>query len=291
MKKNNFSFVQKLYFYTCHIFYKILIPLDCKKGRLSLIMAEIIFLVIVIFKIKIKMPNKLSTSVYITKFGKFTIDPSDVQSAFIISPAFERLDKQFLLSLIKNEIDNLKKVLFIDIGAHVGTYTIMVGNAFKKERDLFIYAFEPDAIGFAEKSFTLLKKNVADNKITNIKLFHIGLGSKNSKTLNKAGIITRRLDSIIKPSIAKNFDSIFIKIDIEGYEKDALEGAREFLNNTKKAILLIEDYVNKDIIPYLEKRFDFYKKITPYNAFWIKEKNSNTHPSKLLKPKKNDTLY
>lgn len=277
-KEYNFSIFQKTYFYFCYVYYRILIPWDCKKGRLSLIIAEIIFMIGELLKrkiksIKIQVPNKFRSSEFVTKFGIFTIDDSEITNTIITSPAFERLDKEFLLSLIKKEIEQNKKVLFIDVGAHIGTYSIMVANAFRQEKRLFIYAFEPESTEFTGESFSLLKKNVRDNKITNIKLFHIGLGSKNTKTLNKVGIMTRKLDSTIKPSTAKKYDAIFIKIDIEGYEKEALEGAKKILDKTQKAILLIEDYIDKDIVNYLEKNYVFYKKLTPYNAFWIRDKS------------------
>lgn len=270
-KKYNFSLLQKVHFYSCHVFYKMILPLDCKKGCWALIIAETVFIINGVFKIKIKIPKNLTTSKFFTKFGIFTIDQSEITNTIIVSPAFERLDKLFLLSLIKKELDHHKKVLFIDVGAHIGTYSIMVGNAFKGEKKLFIYAFEPDSMEFTGKSFSLLKKNIKDNKVKNITVFHVGLGSRDTSTPNKVGVITKRLDSLVKPSTAKQYDTVFIKIDIEGYEKEALEGATEFLKNTKKAVLLIEDYIDKDIIAYLEEKSHFYTKLTPYNAFWIKE--------------------
>lgn len=274
--KFNFTLFQKLYFYFSHFYYKLLIPWDCKKGRSALIIAEIIFVLNDIFKTKIKVPKRFIVSEFITKFGKFTIEKSEITNTIIVSPAYERLDKELLLSLIKKKLEQNKKVLFIDIGAHIGTYPIMVANVFRDKKKLFIYAFEPDSIEFTGKSFSLLEKNIKDNKVTNIKLFHLGLGSKNTKTPNCVGIITKRFDSVVKSSIAKQYDSIFIKIDIEGYEKEALMGAKEFLKNARNMTLLVEDYIDKRIVTYLEKeKFIFYKKLSPYNAFWIKSKETS----------------
>jgi hypothetical protein len=271
-KKYNFSTLAKLNFYIHHIYYKLRISLDCTEGKISIITAEIILIVNAILKMKMKLPKRFLRSEFVTKFGMFSIEP-ELTNTIIVSPAFERLDIEYLLALLKKEIMHGKKILFLDVGAHFGTYTIPVGNLFKEAKGMQIYAFEPDSIMFSLRSFSLLQENIKKNHIKNVKLFHIGLGEKDTNVPNKIGIVTKKLDSVVNPSLAKQFDVVFMKIDIEGCEKEALEGAQKFIKNAKRVVLQIEDCVDKSIVSYLEKDFVFYNKLTPYNSFWVKEES------------------
>jgi hypothetical protein len=115
-----------------------------------------------------------------------------------------------------------------------------------------------------------LKKNIKANNLNRVKIYHVGLGSKNSDKPNKIGIKTKRLDDLVSINEIRKYDCIFMKIDAEEYSKDILIGARKILDNSSKAILLMEDYLHEDIIRYLNKNFIFYKKLSPYNSFWIK---------------------
>ena len=62
-----------------------------------------------------------------------------------------------------------------------------------------------------------------------------------------------------------------MKIDIEGFEVDALKGAVEFIKNCQSCMLLIEDYVDTRLIPYLERHFQFIDKVAPHNSLWGKK--------------------
>lgn len=265
--KQTFNTRSKLIFYIKGIIYKLLIVKDCNSGRLAMLLAEIIWIVNAIFKLKLRQPIFFSPGYYETKFGKFHTD-LDLINIFIVSPTFERHDKNKLLSFIFEALKNKRKVLFVDIGAHVGTYSVAVGNRFKKYKNFHIISFEPDSDMFSLNSFELFKKNIKLNKIKNIKIYNLGLGNKTE--INKIGVRTKPLDSILKKNFVKEYDEVIIKIDIEGYEKQALEGAKEFIENSKKLVLLIEDCVNPKIIDYLKPRFKFITKVSPYNSFWVK---------------------
>lgn len=259
----------KIIFYFYYLYCILTISFECKKGRKSLILCEFIWAIQAITRKKLYIPSRYLESKFITKYGKFTIDPH-VFNVNIVSAISERLDIELFLKLLKQELDNNKKVLFLDAGACFGTYTVAVGNAFKNNNNLTIYAFEPDIPLSKWYPFAQLKKNVIDNNIHNVRLFHVGLGSKNDDKSGKSGITLRRLDSLIFKREIKMYDSVFIKMDIEGNELEAMRGAREFIENVKEITLLVEDFIDEGILKYLEKDFVFYKKLTPYNSFWKK---------------------
>ncbi|MBI4824720.1 MAG: hypothetical protein HY805_10930 [Nitrospirae bacterium] len=78
-----------------------------------------------------------------------------------VSPAFKRRDIDYLLELLSGLAGDGKRILFLDIGADLGTFAVTVGNAFKGYEGLHVLAFEP-----AAQSYALLKDNIALNKLS-----------------------------------------------------------------------------------------------------------------------------
>ena len=136
--------------------------------------------------------------------------------------------------------------LFIDIGANVGSYTILASS----EINAKTIAIEP-----VPSTFENLIDNISINKMQEkVKALNIGLGSKNGKlhftksldTVNH--VVTENdsdsdtievnvstLDSILLTEITP----ILLKIDVEGFETEVLNGAESTLaNNDLKAIII-----------------------------------------------------
>ncbi|HVT00653.1 MAG TPA: hypothetical protein VHE53_00280 [Patescibacteria group bacterium] len=264
-----FSKSKILYFYLSFIFYKVIIIFECSKGFLTIYLAEAIWLFRAITKqnslFYLKLP--FFSEVFNTKFGKFNINP-DLMNIFIVSPAFERQDLNYLMKQIEKEFITSKSILFVDIGASFGKYTIALGNKFKRKK-LNIISFEPDAAIYSPNSFSLLKKNVAENKIKNAKLYKIGIGQKN---IIKNNVKIKTLASVIGKNNFKKYGAVFIKLDIDDYVIDGLKGIEECVRNGSKTYLFVEDCVKKDkVLAYLRKnKYAFVDKLTPYNSFWLK---------------------
>lgn len=267
MKKYKFNLVSKCFFYFSYLFYKLILFFECKVGRRRLYLAELIWTLNQFFGLHILLPNILKRDYFETKFGKFYIVP-DLVSTIAISPAFERTDVNYLLKLVGKAVKKKKKILFVDIGANIGYYSVIVGKKFKK--NIEIIAFEPSTSYLSLPSYDLLNNNIKLNHIKNIKIFKIGIGSKNTKQKNKAGFSTRTLDSVLGKNYFKKFDEVYIKLDVDDFAIDALKGIKECVNRGKNITLLVEDFVDKKTPDYLEKNsYVFLKKISPYNSFWI----------------------
>jgi len=260
----------KYLFYFYYLYYKLFLFKDVKVGARMLYYAEFAWLMSKFSRYFSKLNKDKFLSYCETRFGKFNISP-DLISNITVSPSFERLDINYLFNLIEKDVQLKKTILFVDIGAYFGLYTVAVGNKFKKYKDLKIVTFEPGTEYISRSTLKLLSKNIQINKLENVTLYRVGLGSKNSIIPDKRGIKTKKLDSILSPSFSKKFNSIYIKLDVDGSEKDVLEGAKIFINRSEKTTLLIEDFVKyKVIVKYLkEKKFKFIKKLTPYNSFWV----------------------
>jgi len=148
--------------------------------------------------------------------------------------------------LVKEELTDDMAVL--DIGANIGYYVLLEASQLDKGR---VYAFEPDP-----RNIKLLEKNIKLNNFEDkVKIYPYAVSNKNeTKTFylgertNVSSFIKREdvVDKIdvrcIKLDDFFSIDTIdLIRMDIEGYECQVLEGMRNFLTNTKKPIkLLIE---------------------------------------------------
>lgn len=217
-----------------------------------------------------------------TIFGKFKVR-SGTMDVICVSPAFERPDVNFLLKILKKEGENKKKILFLDIGADIGTYAVTVANKFST---VDIIAFEPSHL-----NRQLLVQNIALNNATNhVEVIPKALGSQAGQlTLNiyednpgsnsahanpdQAAANTETVDVITLDSLiaskVRQYDLVVFKMDVEGMEEDVLRGATQVLASNVRCILMVEDFVDTKIITYLEKiGAQFITKKTTYNSFW-----------------------
>ncbi len=167
-----------------------------------------------------------------------------LKAPLFISEIYELSVINYIRDLLLNNTEIRNKV-FIDIGSHIGFYTILLGENFAKT-----YAFEP-----SDLQYQYLNDNCLLNKHLNITISKSAIGSENSiKTLyvmgNSGGTNTLRDDIANQGNPMKSYevnlitlDSLkldnvgLIKIDVEGYELDVLKGARETIIENKPIIL------------------------------------------------------
>jgi FkbM family methyltransferase len=132
---------------------------------------------------------------------------------------------------------------FYDIGANVGAYTILTGLHVGCQT----IAFEPHP-----KTFSYLERNISLGVRTeNISLFNIGLGSKAGRikftsdqdtvnhvalhhAVNVIDVQISVLDELTLPPPS------VIKIDVEGFEWEVLNGGKVTLGNDKLQAIIIE---------------------------------------------------
>jgi len=167
---------------------------------------------------------------------------------FLISPGETGLTGNFYLGL--DEFEEMgfllhylnEDDLFIDVGANVGSYTLLSGVVKKCN----VISFEP-----IPNTFEKLKLNVNLNSSTKkIKLFNIGISDKkgqlyfsnNLNTTNKVVNIYNSNNIKIKVNTLDSFElnPTVIKIDVEGYEKFVLKGAKKTLKSKNLKIIIIE---------------------------------------------------
>ena len=171
-----------------------------------------------------------------------------------------------ILKLSKNES-------IVDLGAYDGDtireFLHFTGGEYRR-----IFAFEPD-----EKNFKKLSKKTEGMRA--LSLFNLGAWNK-KETLHfekKAGRSSHKSET----GIPINFDSVdnvitepvsFIKMDIEGAEKKALDGAKETIKKYKPKLYVCAYHRNEDFFALPEKilslnpDYNIFLRHHPYIPAW-----------------------
>lgn len=160
--------------------------------------------------------------------------------------------------------DIKKDDIIIDIGAHVGIFTLRAARQAKN-----VLAIEPHPF-----NYSLLTNNVKANKLVNVQTLRLALWSSNGKMKlylassashslkpylkDKSKYLevqTKTLDTIIKELGIKRVN--FIKIDVEGAELEVLRGAEETLKENDPFISIAAYHTSTEvheITEYLQRK-------------------------------------
>lgn len=147
-------------------------------------------------------------------------------------------DMAFLLHFLQEQDG------FIDIGANIGSYTILASGVCKANS----ICFEP-----IPNTFRNLQNNIFLNQLDSItKAHNIGLGNKKgmlkfsadldtvnhvlSSSEDGIDVVVDTLDNVV----SKEFEPKLIKIDVEGFELPVLQGASNILKNISLKAIIIE---------------------------------------------------
>jgi FkbM family methyltransferase len=128
----------------------------------------------------------------------------------------------------------------VDVGANIGYYLLLIESAVGPGGA--VACFEPEPENLRE-----LRRNVAANRLENVRVFAAAVGSADGQVAMRVGINAAvagetggdftvpllRLDSALDGPVD------FIKIDVEGYEGHVLAGARRLLRE-HRPVLLVE---------------------------------------------------
>lgn len=286
--RNAFRYTKadKILFYLSYFFYKLILPLEVRSPRWLLWWYECRYTLAKFKDYTANVPWSYSIDIIKTKFGTFKIRPNTSDAANV-SPAFERRDQNYLVRLIRKQIARNKKVLFLDIGGDLGSYSVLVANKFPS--GVTVKCFEP-----IEESCRMIEENVALNRIKErVELYPVALlnenndhaemkldsGTPGSSSMKHAAansrtvaIKTRRLDDLLDDSVGE-YDVVIAKIDVEGVEQQVIEGAAALLHRGKEVHVMVEDFIDQGIISYLQANsWSFCAKVTSYNSWWAFQK-------------------
>ena len=150
--------------------------------------------------------------------------------------------------------------IVIDIGAHVGYYTLLMAQLVGENGK--VYSFEPDPV-----NFQLLKKSVEINGFENVVLIQKAVSNITDKVKLFLGDDDSAINRIYDAKLGDAKESIdvesvtideyfkendelvnFIKIDSEGSEIKIINGMKQFLSRNQELVMMTEFF------PFLIKK-------------------------------------
>lgn len=147
-------------------------------------------------------------------------------------------DMLFLLHFLR------KEDCFVDIGANIGSYTVLAAAHVGAQT----ISFEP-----APSTYSHLTRNVSVNQINEkVKAYNMALGASVgminfTTTLDTINHVATKDDKECLEVIVDTLDNMLsfqvpqlIKIDVEGFETEVINGASETLSNEKLKAIIIE---------------------------------------------------
>lgn len=186
----------------------------------------------------------------IVKFSNVGFLVHDPACMRILTPSFEERTRRILL---EHDIQN-----FIDVGAHIGKYTIPIAK-----KGANVIAVEPDPENFRYLRYNVVLNRVSErvklvncacfNKSCFLKLYVEANSDVRSVFGNGRYVLVRaeRLDDIVRRT---NFEPDFIKIDVEGAEREVLEGAKNTLKKHHPQLVVeVSDRTSDCVIRYLKR--------------------------------------
>ncbi len=169
-----------------------------------------------------------------------------------------RLNKEDFYIITEHENEIIQKFtpnksqVFVDVGAHIGLYSIIAAKRMGPEGRVVAVEAHPD-------NFRMLEHNVRLNKLTNILTLNYAAYDRETKVklfvtddtgyMGHHSLIHQvqekfievgadRLDALLDSVGVREVN--WIKIDVEGAELDVLRGAHDILSKSKDLTLLIE---------------------------------------------------
>lgn len=180
--------------------------------------------------------------VLVNVLGNKMLVPSEA-SGLVLSGCWEKRETEIFAGIIKPGMS------VIDIGAHIGYYTLIASRLAGEYGKVF--AFEPET-----ENFSLLKKNIELNNIKNVTALNEAVS--NSTGLAKLFLQTSALHSLLENGEGQEFinvktvslDDFFnksqkidlIKMDAEGSEYLILQGMKKLLENNPELTIITEFY-------------------------------------------------
>lgn len=210
---------------------------------------------------------------------RMKLDVEDIRSVpftVIAEGPYEQFQAQILFTLGKSA-DN-----FLDIGANMGFYSLALATL---NPNLNVQSFEPQP-----RTYSYFATNVSLNKLeSQVKVFNCGLGSKEDNlkmyipafTGSGGGsfanlhmeegdaeevlVPVKTLDTLVQSN--SNID--LIKIDVEGFEFEVVEGGLELIKSGKPTIVI--ELLRKWMKPFGKQPQDVINLLNPlgYEVFSI----------------------
>jgi FkbM family methyltransferase len=274
-----------------------------KKDKLYIFALRVFITLLSVFRVRFLFNNLINRVVRntIVNVNNLRFTPVDYASLFILSSSYEQWNVKYLARALK------KGDVFLDVGAHVGKYTIPAAKIVGDNG--LVISIEPQHL-----TFKVLNKNISLNQLRNVKVFNIagwnescklrlydgmnsGTYSCKKNILIQIGnmhpqkkfviISAKPIDDIIR-GLKVNVD--YIKVDAAGAEFEVLQGLKQTLLTHRPVVLVDLLKSNQDKTLSFLNQLGYRIEIThsheglEYEGFLVypQEKQKQMHDESLL---------
>ena len=206
-------------------------------------------------------------------------DKQDIRKIKILDVSFvvqmnDLMSQPLFFGLYMDEILCLKShfppnAVVIDVGANIGRWSLLIARLFKTQK---VFSFEPFL-----KTYFYLAENISLNISLNIETFNLALNNKNefvsmssvnemnsgmnfislAQTASADQVQSVTLDDFLFKKMADKID--VIKIDVEGFEMNVLQGAAQTIEKHHPVIICeIDDQLLSKNNTTPQQIFDFF---------------------------------
>jgi len=203
-----------------------------------------------------------------TPYGVYRV--LDFEGLFIVSPLFEESVMQIMIRSLVAVCRRRGEVVFIDVGAHVGKYTIAITSILRNLRcKPLIVALEPHPYNFLLLLRNLVASRVrsvislklaAFDKTLRVKLYVASFSGRHSVMRGRGAkshidVEAKPLNAIVLELKLNRVD--LVKIDVEGAEAFVLKGMREILKAYKPYLIIEVSKASGDVLSDLLRRHGY----------------------------------
>ena len=177
---------------------------------------------------------------------------------FLCEDFYESEELNYLNGFLKQYYGEKKEITVCDIGANIGNHTLYFAKVLGAK---WVYSFEP-----VPSTFDILKKNIEINNLHNVSLYNCALGEvegngnvlvrdesnagANSIVYDANGVT----DIKMLDSFEFDYKIDFLKMDVEGFEKSVLNGAKRILKKNHPVLYIeIFDTNYAEVLHLLEE--------------------------------------
>lgn len=182
------------------------------------------------------------------------------------------------ISILRKNMD--KDSMFLDIGANVGSYSILLSDITKK-----IFAFEPSPLSNLRCRKNFVVNGIKESNVKNIALSNVegefgftdfgGTSTVNHLTNSneaKIKVQTSTLDNWVKDNITISKFNLVMKIDVEGNEEKVILGAKKLFKTKKIKYIVLEVLNNSSKVFKLINSYGYKTGLISGNNYYV-EKN------------------
>jgi FkbM family methyltransferase len=200
----------------------------------------------------------------------------NVSSMYAYTDIPDRGEIQLLRDIIVKKEG--KKIVFLDIGANIGSYSISMMEICDE-----VVAFEPHPYTAKRCKMNFLLNNFPENNVKQLALsnkvgkIHFsdygGSSTINHILENRNGIEVEvsTLDNFIKDNNYTQDNNYIIKVDVEGFEKQVFEGGKKFLTSYDIKGIIFECFSQDEVFKVLKSYgYKNIEKISENNYFATK---------------------